>query len=131
MPYLSTNIGELYLFPIHIMPANVYIRAKFKQNVWHVHSPTTGSTRYNPDRGSPVDKRVASPIPTRTSPTTTLRFGRNQRKLSVIEDLDIKVTEATPPIEKDTPAESKGKQPPLWLSEGQTDLRNFEMLLLP
>ncbi|CAE6434278.1 unnamed protein product [Rhizoctonia solani] len=103
-------------------------RAKFKQNVWHVHSHTA---HRDPDQGSPSAKhpRVASPTQFR-SPATTLRLPARVNKLNAKkDDVNITVTNATPPpppqptmLDEVPPA---GNQPPLWLGQGQTDLRNF------
>ncbi|KAL5635892.1 hypothetical protein ACGC1H_004631 [Rhizoctonia solani] len=103
-------------------------RAKFKQNVWHVHSHTA---HRDPDQGSPSAKhpRVASPTQVR-SPAATLRLPTRVNKPNAKkDDVDITVTNPTPPpppqsttLDDVSPA---GNQPPLWLGQGQTDLRNF------
>ncbi|KAG8746596.1 hypothetical protein FRC10_004448 [Ceratobasidium sp. 414] len=99
-------------------------RAKFKQNVWHVHSQSEADARRDPDHGSPVATKITSAI--RTSPVTTLRIPKKAaRKLSPIREPDINVTAATPPRQEadlPKPDEHRGS---LWLGDGQTDLRNF------
>ncbi|CAE6520158.1 unnamed protein product [Rhizoctonia solani] len=101
-------------------------RAKFKQNVWHVHSP---SPHRDPDQGSPTVKqpRVASPTRVR-SPAATLRLpAKVNQPHPKKNEVNVIVTDATPPPQP-APldgAPSTSHQPPLWLGQGQTDLRNF------
>lgn len=97
-------------------------RAKFKQNVWHVHSPNEANAKRDPDRGSPIATRMTSP---RTSPVTTLRLPKKSRKPSPIPEMDVNVTAATPPIQEAALPDSENNQGPLWLNDGQMDLRNF------
>ncbi|CAE6520488.1 unnamed protein product [Rhizoctonia solani] len=100
-------------------------RAKFKQNVWHVHSLTG---HRDPEQGSPTAKkpRVASPTQIR-SPAATLRLPKTTSKPNPKkDDVNITVTDATPPPQPSTPSvPPAGQQPALWLGQGQTDLRNF------
>lgn len=99
-------------------------RAKFKQNVWHVHSP---SAHRDPENGSPAAKqpRVSSPTRIR-SPAETLQLPKATNKPnSKKDDVNITVTDATPPPQPATSASPTGHQPALWLGQGQTDLRNF------
>ncbi|CAE6361859.1 unnamed protein product [Rhizoctonia solani] len=101
-------------------------RAKFKQNVWHVHSHTA---HRDPEQGSPTAKqpRVASPTKIR-SPAATLQLpSRVTKPNAKKDDVNITITNATPPPPQapsldDVPP---GSQPPLWLGQGQTDWRNF------
>ncbi|QRW15054.1 choline transport protein [Ceratobasidium sp. AG-Ba] len=103
-------------------------RAKFKQNVWHVHSQNEADARRDPDHGSPI---VSKKTATVRSPVSTLRLPKAKKaaaKLSPIPEPDISVTAATPPTEKaNLPKEEEtDQQGTLWLSgPGQTDLRNF------
>ncbi|CAE7233603.1 unnamed protein product [Rhizoctonia solani] len=101
-------------------------RAKFKQNVWHVDSH---SADRDPEQGSPAKRtrpRVASPTELR-SPAATLQLpskinNRNPQR----DDVNITVTNATPPPQPTTQnVPPAGSQPTLWLGQGQTDLRNF------
>ncbi|KAG9103514.1 hypothetical protein FRC06_010195 [Ceratobasidium sp. 370] len=95
-------------------------RAKFKQNVWHVRSRCEADARRDPDHGSPIATTI------RTSPITTLRMPKKAtHKLSTIREPDINVTTATPPKQDTDLPKADEHQGPLWLSEGQTDLRNF------
>jgi hypothetical protein len=61
----------------------------------------------------------------RTSPVATLRLPKKARGPSPIPEMDVNVTAATPPIEEATLPNTDNMQSPLWLSEGQADLRNF------
>ncbi|KAG9124417.1 hypothetical protein FRC07_011703 [Ceratobasidium sp. 392] len=100
-------------------------RAKFKQNVWHVHSPCEADARRDPDHGSPIATKIASAI--RTSPVTTLRIPKKAgpNKLAPIPEPDVNVTAPTPPAQEAELPNTDEHQAPLWLGEGQTDLRNF------
>ncbi|KAJ1310118.1 hypothetical protein OPQ81_006865 [Rhizoctonia solani] len=100
-------------------------RAKFKQNVWHVHSP---SAHLDPDQGSPTVKKPKVASPTQLlSPASTLRLPTKANKPNAKKGgLNITVTDATPPPQPSTLDDgSAGRHPMLWLGHGQTDLRNF------
>ncbi|CAE6456663.1 unnamed protein product [Rhizoctonia solani] len=100
-------------------------RAKFKQNVWHVHS---SSPHRDPDQGSPTVRlpRVASPTRIR-SPAPILRSlsevnGPHPKE----NDANVSVTDTTPPPHPTTlDAPFVSRQPSPWLGQDQTDPRNF------
>ncbi|CAE6393187.1 unnamed protein product [Rhizoctonia solani] len=105
-------------------------RAKFKQNVWHVHSATP---QRDPDQGSPNINIQKSKVPSPTliqSPTAILPLPAkaNKSKLKLKKDgVNITVTDATPPPQAATldDAPIARNEPPLQLGQVQTDLRNF------
>lgn len=101
-------------------------RAKFKQNVWHVHSANESDASRDPERASPITARprVASPTQARAPPATALRSAPKSHNLNPA-DLNINVTAATPPTDDAILPDPPANQAPLWLGDGQTDLRNF------
>ncbi|CAE6409883.1 putative protein YEL023C [Rhizoctonia solani AG-1 IB] len=102
-------------------------RAKFKQNVWHVHSPTP---HRDPDRGSPTTQkqsRGSSPTLIR-SPAANLPPAKADKLKRVLkkDDVNVTVTDSTPPLQTAPPnnAHTNGN-PLLNIGYVQTDLRNF------
>ncbi|QRV86492.1 choline transport protein [Ceratobasidium sp. AG-Ba] len=94
-------------------------RAKFKQNVWHVHAPDPIEASRDPDQGSPVAPKITSRV--RTSPSTTLPETAPHKHGSAV-DQDIHV--AAPMQESSTinnPTHAALSQ----AGRGQTDLRDF------
>ncbi|KAB5593664.1 hypothetical protein CTheo_2847 [Ceratobasidium theobromae] len=98
-------------------------RAKFKQNVWHVHSANAADALRDPESGSPLGTR-AKPISsarTRDSPSATLPLPAKSRK----PELNVTIMDATPPTENATLNTTLASQVPLLHGKIQTDLRNF------
>ncbi|QRW27126.1 choline transport protein [Rhizoctonia solani] len=103
-------------------------RAKFKQNVWHVDSPTP---HRDPEQGSPCTnlKQPRAPSPTLVrSPATTLPYpSKGNKPKSKKGDANTAVAVATLSLQggAENNASDAGDQPPLQNRQIQTDLRNF------
>ncbi|ELU44441.1 hypothetical protein AG1IA_01525 [Rhizoctonia solani AG-1 IA] len=103
-------------------------RAKFKQNVWHVDSPTP---HRDPEQGSPCAnlKQPRAPSPTLVrSPATTLPYpSKGNKPKSKKGDANTAVAVATLSLQggAENNASDAGDQPPLQNRQIQTDLRNF------
>ncbi|CAE6520183.1 unnamed protein product [Rhizoctonia solani] len=108
-------------------------RAKFKDHLWHVHSPGGRCTKPPREHESPKVAELVSPI-TQT-PVITLQSLSKPGESDLKEAIDITVTEATPSTDCESSPGTAVGQLPLWGSptdiHGQTHVLPPNKLLHP
>ncbi|KAG8792628.1 hypothetical protein FRC12_005407 [Ceratobasidium sp. 428] len=94
-------------------------RAKFKQNVWQVHSGSEADAQYDPNHGSPIiSANTASTV--HTSPVAAGPSQMIAPKLNPVQEPDVNVITATPPTREADSSGAHEHQGSLWLGEGKS-----------
>ncbi|KAG8700204.1 hypothetical protein FRC09_006108 [Ceratobasidium sp. 395] len=94
-------------------------RAKFKHNVWQVHTTSEADAQYDPNYGSPIiSTNTASTI--HTSPVTVGPSQMIAPKLNPVQEPNINVITATPPTREADSLDAHEHRGSLWLAEGKS-----------